>query len=144
MASVTLEQAISIAISTLKAGREMTLKPLTVAVLDAGGHMVAFMREDNSGILRPEMATAKAYGCLGLGMGSRGYADREIQFLAPLAAASQGRLLPVPGGVLIRDDAGGRILGAVGASGDTGDNDEAAIVAGIRAVDLYADTGDSA
>ena len=141
MASVTLEQAINIAESTLDAAREMALKPLTVAVLDAGGHLVAFMREDDSGILRPEMATAKAYGSLGLGMGSRGYADREIQFLAPLAAASQGRLLPVAGGVLIRGDDGGRILGAVGASGDTGDNDEAAIIAGIRAAGLFADTG---
>ncbi len=141
MSSINLDQAVKIAQATLKTGRELDLKPLTVVVLDTGGHMVAFMRDDDSGILRPEMATAKAYGCLGLGMGSRGYAGREIQFLAPLATVAQGRLLPVQGGVLIRDRENGVIMGAVGASGDTGDNDEAAIIAGIRSVDLFADTG---
>jgi uncharacterized protein GlcG (DUF336 family) len=141
MSSLTLEQAIRIAEASLKTAREMALKPLTVAILDSGGHMVAFMREDDSGILRPEMATAKAYGSLGLGMGSRGYMDREMQFLGPLAAVSQGRMFPMPGGVLVRSADDNSILGAVGASGDTGDNDEAAIIAGIQSIGLIADTG---
>ena len=143
MTNLTLEQAHSIANNALKTGRDMNLKPLTVAVLDAGGHMVAFLREDGSGIIRPEMARAKAYGCLGLGMGSRGFSEREIQFLAPLATASRGRVLPVLGGVLIRDGKDGPILGAVGISGDTSTNDETAVVAGIESAGLYADTGAS-
>ena len=141
MSSLTLEHAIKIADATLKAGREMALKPMTVTVLDTGGHMVAFMREDGSGILRQEMATAKAYGCLGLGTGSRGYVDRELEFLAPMADVSQGRFFPKLGGALVRDSSGGPILGAVGASGDTADNDEAAIIAGIQSAGLFADVG---
>src|SRR5256885_14795929 len=122
--SVTLAQASTIVDTALKKGRETNCAPLTVAVLDAGGHLVAFKREDKSGILRFNIAFGKAWGALGMGFGSRtlaGRAARQQQFFTTLAAVSEGRLIPVPGGVLIRD-AAGDILGAVGISGDTSDN----------------------
>ena len=105
----------------LEYGRARKLKPLTVAVLDAGGHLVAFKREDGSSILRPQIAEGKAWGVLGMGFGGREFARRAQTgpvFLTALMAASGGRIVPAPGGVLIR--AGdGAIIGAVGISGDT-------------------------
>jgi len=114
-----------------------------VAVLDAGGHLVAFKREDKSGILRFDIAFGKAWGALGMGFGSRTLAERAAntpQFFTMLAAASSGRIVTNPGGILIRD-AAGDIIGAVGLSGDTGDNDELAGVSGIEAAGLKADPG---
>lgn len=143
MASLTLEQASTIVDAALAEGRARSLQPLTVAVLDAGGHYVALKREDNSGILRVEIATGKAYGALGMGFGSREFVERSQKtpaFIGALTVLSQGRLVPVPGGVLVRD-ASGAILGAVGISGDVSDEDEACAVKGIEAAGLAAQTG---
>ncbi|HEX2654393.1 MAG TPA: heme-binding protein [Xanthobacteraceae bacterium] len=138
MSSLTLAQASTIVDIALKKGRETSCSPLTVAVLDAGGHLVAFKREDRSGILRQDIATGKAYGALGMGYGSRELAERVTKnpvFMTVLSAVSHGRFIPVPGGVLIKDSAG-EIIGAVGVSGDTSDKDEVCAVAGIEAAGL--------
>jgi uncharacterized protein GlcG (DUF336 family) len=141
--SVTLAQASSIVDATLKKARELNQMPQTVVVLDSGGHLVCAKREDGSGIVRFEVAVGKAYGALGMGWGSRTMMERAAQnpnFLTAIVAASGGRLVPNPGGVLIRD-AGNAIIGAVGISGDTGDNDEIIAVAGIAAAGLKPDPG---
>jgi uncharacterized protein GlcG (DUF336 family) len=147
MTGVTLAQASIIVDTAIGKGRELKLHPLTVVVLDSGGHMVAMKREDKSGILRAEIATGKAWGTLGMGFGGREFARRAASggglFLTALMEASGGRVVPAPGGVLIRD-AAGDIAGAVGISGDTSDKDEICAVAGIAAAGLTADTGDPA
>ncbi len=143
MTSLTLDQANRILDKSLLRARELNTQPLTVAVLDAGGHLVALKREDRSGILRPEIAYAKAWGSLGMGHGGRALAQRAEKapaFFTALASVSQGRVVPVPGGVLIRD-AQGEILGAVGISGDIPDKDEACAVYGIESESLVADPG---
>ena len=140
---VTLAQASTIVDVALKKGRETNCAPLTVAVLDAGGHLVAFKREDRSGILRYDIAYGKAWGALGMGFGSRELSERAGKnpvFFGALAVIAQGRFVPVPGGVLIKD-AGGAVLGAVGISGDTSDKDEVCAVAGIEAAGLKAVVG---
>lgn len=140
MAKLTLEQAQIILSKTLEKGRELALGPLTVAVVDDGGNMKAFAREDGPGAaLRPQIATGKAFGAVGMGLSSRVINDRVLErphFGVALVGASDGRMVPVPGGVLIKD--GDEIIGAVGVSGDTSDNDEAAAVAGIEAAKLIA------
>jgi len=141
--SVTLAQASTIVDVALKIARDSNLAPLTVAVLDSGGHLVAFKREDKSGILRFDIAFGKAWGALGMGFGSRTLASRAAktpQFFTMLAAASHGRMVTNPGGVLIKD-ASGSIVGACGISGDTSDKDEMCAVAGIEAAGLKADPG---
>jgi uncharacterized protein GlcG (DUF336 family) len=141
--SVTLAQASTIVDVALKKARETNLAPLTVAVLDAGGHLVAYKREDKSGILRFDIAFGKAWGALGMGFGSRtlaGRAAKTPQFFTMLAAASGGRMVTNPGGVLIRDS-GNTIVGACGISGDTSDKDEMCAIAGIEAAGLKADPG---
>lgn len=141
--SVTLAQASTIVDATLQKARELKQMPQTVVVLDAGGHLVCAKREDGSGIIRFEVAVGKAYGALGMGWGSRTMMERAAQnpnFLAAIVAASGGRLVPNPGGVLIRDG-GGNVVGAVGISGDTGDNDEIIAIAGVAAAGLKADPG---
>jgi uncharacterized protein GlcG (DUF336 family) len=141
--SVTLAQASTIVDVALKKARDSNLAPLTVAVLDAGGHLVAFKREDKSGLLRYDIAYGKAWGALGMGFGSRtlaGRASKTPQFFTMLAAASGGRMVTNPGGVLIRDSAG-TIVGACGISGDTSDKDEMCAIAGIEAAGLKADPG---
>jgi uncharacterized protein GlcG (DUF336 family) len=146
MSVVTLAQASTIIEVALEKGRELNLAPLTVVVLDAGGHPVALKREDRSGIMRVDIATGKAWGGLGMGFGSRELFDRSSKqpmFITALAALSQGRMVPVPGGVLIRGG-DGEIAGAVGISGDTSDNDETCAIAGIEAAGLKAQTGASA
>jgi uncharacterized protein GlcG (DUF336 family) len=143
--SVTLAQASTIVDVALKKARDSNLAPLTVAVLDSGGHLVAFKREDKSGILRFDIAYGKAWGALGMGFGSRtlaGRAAKTPQFFTMLAAASQGRMVTNPGGVLIKDSSG-TIVGACGISGDTSDKDEMCAVAGIEAAGLKADPGGS-
>ena len=143
MATLTLAQASTIVDVALKTAREKNFQPLTVAVLDPGGHLVAFKREDKSGILRYDIAYGKAWGALGMGFGSRTLAERAAQtpqFFTMLAAASGGRIVTNPGGILIRD-AGGDVIGAVGLSGDTADNDEICGIAGIEAAGLKADIG---
>ncbi len=142
---LTLAQASIIVDTALKKGRETSCAPLTVSVLDAGGHLVAFKREDRSGILRFDISFGKAWGALGMGFGSRTLFERSANtpvFFTALAAASGGRLVPNPGGVLIKD-ASGDILGAVGISGDTSDKDEACAIAGVEAAGLKADPGGS-
>jgi uncharacterized protein GlcG (DUF336 family) len=119
---------------------------MAIAVLDRGGHMLAFKREEEAGILRREIAEGKAWGVLGMGYGGREFARRNAirpTFYTALAVASEGRVMPVIGGVLVRDDAG-EIIGAVGVSGDTEDNDDACAIAGIKAALLTADNGDPA
>ena len=140
---LTLAQASTIVDVALKTARDAKFAALTVAVLDAGGHLVAFKREDKSGILRFDIAFGKAWGALGMGFGSRTLAERAAttpQFFTMLAAASGGRIVTNPGGVLVRD-AAGDVIGAVGISGDTSDKDEACAVAGIAAAGLKADPG---
>lgn len=138
MAKVTLEQANTIIASGQAKGREMGIGPLTIVVLDDGGHLVSMQREDKSGILRFEIAFGKAWGGLAIGRSSRANeADiltRE-HFGVALAAASNGRIIPVAGGILILDDAG-NVAGAVGVTGDSSDNDEACAVAGVEAAGL--------
>lgn len=138
MAKVTLEQANTIISAGQAKGREMGIGPLTIVVLDDGGHLVSMQREDKSGILRFEIAFGKAWGGLAIGRSSRANeADiltRE-HFGVALAAASNGRIIPVAGGVLILDDEG-LVAGAVGVTGDSSDNDEACAVAGIETAGL--------
>lgn len=133
--SIGLETARIITNGVRAAGKEHGLKPLTVVVLDAGGHVVSVEREDGSSNSRFEIAFGKAYGALALGMGSRSLmarAEQQPYFITSVAAAIGGKLIPVPGGVLVKDETGG-VIGAVGVSGDTSDNDELAAVSGIKA-----------
>ena len=135
MAGVTLERADIIVTAALSKGRELNLAPLTVAVLDAGGHYIVLKREDGAGILRADIAFGKAWGALGMGFNSRVLAERAQQlphFYAALGNASHGRMIPAAGGVLILDHSK-KILGAVGISGDSSGNDEICCIAGIAA-----------
>ena len=146
MSGITLAQASTLIDAALKKGRELNLAPLTVVVLDAGGQIKAVKREDNSSLLRPDIALGKAWGVLGMGFGGREIARRAAKapaFFSVLSDMSGGRMVPVPGGVLIRD-AVGALLGSVGISGDTSDQDEVCAVAGIAAAGLRGDTGDPA
>ena len=146
MTSLTAEAADSVVHAAIAHGRSLDFMPLTVAVLDSGGHLVAFLREDRSGIMRPDIAIGKAYGALGLGISSRLIRDRladRPSFQAALAAVSDGRFVPVPGGVLIRAP-DGTVIGAVGVSGDTSDKDEACAIAGIKAAGLLPDPAEPA
>jgi uncharacterized protein GlcG (DUF336 family) len=146
MAGIGLGQAMTIVEAALRKARETGCAPLAVAVLDDGGHLKAFAREDGAGIIRPQIAMGKAWGALGMGMGSRALARRvtgeapQLAFFDALNAMSGGRVVPAAGGVLIKDG-GGSLLGAVGISGDTSDKDEACALAGIAAAALAGDTG---
>ena len=143
---ITLSQASTIVEAALKKGRETGCAPLAIAVLDDGGHLKAFVREDGAGILRPQISFGKAWGALGMGLGSRNFAKRIAEqpaapaFFNALAAMSEGRVVPVPGGVLIRDGSKA-VIGAVGITGDTSDKDEACALAGIAAAGLVGDPG---
>jgi uncharacterized protein GlcG (DUF336 family) len=139
-----LEQADRIVNGALAKGRELKLAPLTVAVLDAGGHIKVLKRDDGASLLRPEIAIGKAWGVLGMGFGGRELARRAERmpgFFTALNAMSDGRMVALPGGVLIHD-AAGRLLGAVGISGDKSENDEICAVEGVRIAGLISDTGD--
>jgi uncharacterized protein GlcG (DUF336 family) len=134
---LTLDQASTIVDRAIAKGREMKLKPLCVAVLDDGGHLKALKREDGAGILRPEIAIGKAWGSLGMGESSREIGQRlkdRLAFLGALSDMSAGKVVPVPGGVLIMKEDG--IIGAVGISGASSDDDEACAIEGIRAAGL--------
>lgn len=140
---ITLSQANAIVAAALEQARAMGLPPMTVAVLNAGGHLVAFQMEDESSLFREKIARAKAYGCLGLGAGSRqfvGRAESHPHFFNALLNMTDGAIAPVPGGVLVRSPEG-RIVGAVGVSGQLPDNDEKVAVAGVEAAGLKADVG---
>ena len=146
MDRLTLQAASVIADRSLEKGRELGFAPLTVAILDAGGQLKVLKREDGASLLRPEIATGKAWGVLGMGFGGRELARRAAKmqmFFGALSDLSGGRMVPVPGGVLIRS-ASGEVLGAVGISGDASENDEVCAVHGIKAAGLVPDTGDPA
>lgn len=136
--AISLDQASTAVDAALAHGATLGLAPLTVAVLDPGGHLVALKRADGSGILRAEVAIAKAWGVLGMGWPAHelvARAEQRPQFFGALGVLSGGRMLPVAGGVPVKDQAG-VLIGAVGISGDTSENDEACAVAGVRAAGL--------
>lgn len=138
--SLDLHTARAIIAGARQAGASGGFKPLTVVVLDAGGHVLAAEREDGSSNKRFEIAFGKAHGAISLGMGSRTLmtrAEHQPYFISAAASAIGGSLVPVPGGVLVRGQ-DGELLGAVGISGDTSDNDEAAAIAGVCAAGLTA------
>ncbi len=142
MAELTLDVARKILDAALAKGLEKKLKPLAVTVLDARGCVKISAAQDGTSLLRSEIAHGKAYGALALGMGSRALfqrAQEQAYFVGAVNTLAQGRMVPVPGGVLIQD--GGVLLGAVGISGDTSDNDEACAIAGIEAAGLKANPG---
>jgi uncharacterized protein GlcG (DUF336 family) len=142
--TINLAQADRIADRALAKGRELGFLPLTVAVLDRGGLLKVLKCADGSSLLRPDIATGKAWGVLGMGYGGRELARRAEKvptFFTALNAMSAGRMVPVAGGVLIRDPSGA-IVGSIGISGDTSDNDEVCAIAGVESEGLVADTGD--
>lgn len=138
MAEISLNKARKMTATIFKKGAELELKPLSVIVLDAGGNMKSFERQDGASPGRFEIAMGKAYGAVMLGMGGTAQmarAEAQAYFMAAVNGAYGGRTIPVPGGVLIRN-AKGDILGAVGVTGDSSDNDLIAALAGIEAVSL--------
>ena len=138
MASLTLAQATQIISTALAKAREAGTKPMGIAVLDEGGALKAFAREDGASMFRFEIAQAKAWGAVGMGVASRALGQRakdNPNFFVSLAATAQGKFLPQTGAVVIKD-AAGQVIGAVGASGGTGDEDEAICIAGIEATGL--------
>lgn len=143
MTDMSLDTARTMIAASLAKGKDAGFAPLTVVVLDAGGHVVAVERQDGSSNRRFDIAYGKAHGAVSLGVGSRALSERakaEPHFIASATAAIGGSLIPVPGGVLARDGSG-RLVGAVGVSGDKSDNDEIAAVAGIEAAGFTAVTG---
>ena len=138
MAEITLRKARSIIKTVLAKGREMDLKPLSVVILDAGGHVKSFEREDGAAPGRFGIAHGKAYGAVMLGMAGTAQmarAEQQAYFMAAVNGVYGGAVVPVPGGVLVRDKTG-KIIGAVGVTGDTSDNDAIAAMAGIEAAGL--------
>lgn len=143
MSSLGLTVANTIVEAALKRARELNTAPLAVAVLDETGQLKAYQREDQTSLLRTDIAVGKAWGALGLGRSSRvlgRVAEERPAFIQALSVMAGGKLVPVPGGVLIRAE-DNTIIGAVGISGDTSDIDETCAVAGIEAAGLRADTG---
>ena len=138
MSGLTLAQANKIIETALAKAREIKTKPLAVAVLDDAGHLKTLQREDEASMFRIDVAIGKAWASVGMGASSRvllGRAKENPQFYGALSATAQGKFLPQTGAVLIKDQAG-TILGAAGASGGTGDEDEAVCIAGIVAAGL--------
>ncbi len=134
---LTLQQATAIIDGALAKARQMGIRPLCVAVLDDGGNLKALKREDGASLLRPQIAIGKAWGAIGMGESSRSLADRLKErpaFLGALSDMSGGKVVPVPGGVLIMNEK--VVIGAAGASGGTSDEDEACVVTGIQAAGL--------
>jgi uncharacterized protein GlcG (DUF336 family) len=137
-AYLTLFHANAIVAGAFAVGQALGLKPLSVAVMDAGGHLIAFQRQDGSSTLRPQIAAGKAGGALALGMSSRKIAEMAAErpgFVASLGPISPHGVIPAPGGLLIAG-AGGTVIGAVGVTGDLSDNDEICALAGIEAAGL--------
>jgi uncharacterized protein GlcG (DUF336 family) len=134
MSELTLERANTIIAEAFSKARDMKVPPLTVVVLDAGGNLKAMQRQDGASMFRFEVARGKAWAAVGMGASSRALAARakdNPNFFVALAATAEGKFLPQPGAVLIRD-AAGNVLGAAGASGGTGDEDEAACIHGVE------------
>ncbi|MGF6693864.1 heme-binding protein [Pseudomonas sp. D(2018)] len=145
MNRLTLEAASIMVDAALEEGRRLGLQPLCVAVLDAGGHLLALKRDERASLLRPQIANGKAASVLGMGFGGRELARRAAvlpAFFNALSDLSGGNMLPVPGGVLIRNQRE-ELLGAIGISGDTSDNDERCAIASVLAANLVPDTGES-
>jgi len=140
---LTLAQAQTILANTLAHAEKSGFKPLAIAIIDARGAQKAFAAQDGTSLKRGEIALGKAHGSVALGLGSRALHKMALDrpyFIEAATHAVGGSLVPVPGGVLMRDGAG-VLLGAIGISGDTSDNDEAAAIAGISSIGLVADTG---
>jgi uncharacterized protein GlcG (DUF336 family) len=138
---LTLEKANLIIQTAIAKARELKMAPLTVVVLDAAGHLKAMQREDGASMIRQEIATAKAWGAVSMGVSSRSLAGVAVQrpdFMNSLVTLSQGKVMPVPGGVLIRDKENNQLIGAVGISGDVSDQDERCAIAGIEAAGFAA------
>lgn len=138
MSELTLAQANTILAAVVQAARQANYKPMAIVVLDASGNLKAAQREDGASMFRIDIATGKAWGAAGMGASSRVLAERaqgNPNFFTTLAATAQGKFLPQTGAVLIKD-AGGHIIGAAGASGGTGDEDEAICIAGVLAAGL--------
>lgn len=138
MTRLTLDLALRIIEGAFAKAADLKCAPLTVIVLDAGGHEVAVQRQDRSGILRVDIARAKAWGALGMGYSSREIAERAQKapaFFGALAAVSQGRMAPAPGALLLYDEER-NVIGAVGISGDTSDRDEECSIAAVTAAGL--------
>ncbi|WP_455923585.1 GlcG/HbpS family heme-binding protein [Pseudomonas putida] len=143
MTAITLAAANRLAEHALATGRDIKAAPLTVAVLDSGGHLISLQREDGASLLRPHVAIGKAWGAIALGKGSRLLAvDAQARpaFFAALNGLGQGGVVPAPGGVLIRDQQG-VVMGAVGISGDVSDVDERCAISAIEALGWVADAG---
>src|SRR3990167_1620695 len=133
MSALTLKVAVNLIDQALAAGRAISAAPLTIAVLDAGGHLITLLREDGASMLRPQIAIGKAWGAVALGKTSRLIAEDAQQrpsFIAAVNTLAHGNLIPAPGGVLIRD-ANNAVIGAIGISGDTSDIDEQCAIKGI-------------
>jgi uncharacterized protein GlcG (DUF336 family) len=146
MSALTLKVAVSLTGRAIASGRKIAAAPLTIAVLDAGGHLLSLQREDGASLLRPQIAIGKAWGAIALGKGSRLLAldaQQRPAFIAALNSLGQGSVVPAPGGVLIRDQEG-VVIGAIGISGDTSDIDEQCAISAIEAQGLQADAGVSA
>ena len=146
MSALNLHTATTISNHALALGRELSAAPLTVAVLDAGGHLISLQREDGASLLRPQIAIAKAWGAVALGKGSRAIAADATQrpaFIGALNNLADGKLVPAAGGVLIRD-ARGEVIGAIGITGDTSDIDEQCAIGAVQAAGLKADAGAAA
>ena len=140
---LTLDHARTIIAAAFSKAAELDLLPLAVVVLDAGGHIKAIERQDGASNARPEVAMGKASGAISMGIGSRALfnrAEQQAYFVGAVNGLLGGKMVPVPGGVLVKDS-DGNIMGAVGISGDNSDNDEAAAVAGIEATGLTPVTG---
>jgi uncharacterized protein GlcG (DUF336 family) len=143
MPDLSLDTARKILYAALAKVIEMKLKPMAITVLDARGCVKASIAQDGTSLMRGEVAHGKAYGALAMGLGSRALfkrAEEQPFFIDAVNTLARGALIPVPGGVLIQDQSGG-LLGAIGISGDTSDNDEICCVAGIEAAGLKASTG---
>ena len=143
MSTLDLNTATRISNRALAAGRAISAAPLTVAVLDAGGHLISLQREDGASLLRPQIAIAKAWGAVALGKGSRliaADAQQRPAFIGAVNNLAGGNLVPAPGGVLIRDEQG-EVIGAIGITGDTSDIDEQCAIDGVESVGLVADAG---
>jgi len=140
MKALTLENANQIIGAAIGKARRLNLSPLTVVVLDQAGHLKAMQREDGATMLRQQIAIAKAWGAVNMGISSRNLgvvADQRPDFMNALISVSEGKIMPVPGGVLIRDSRN-NILGAVGISGDVSDQDERCAIAGIESAGFVA------
>ena len=143
MTEITLEQANIIIESAHKESAQRKLAPLTIAILDAGGHLKSLSRADGASLMRPQIAIAKAWGAIGVGVSSRKLGEmgeERPMFMNALTNIADQKLLPVPGGVLVRDS-DNNIIGSVGVTGDLSDEDEHCAIVGIQVAGLNADAG---